>query len=606
MRGSSLIDTIRSRVRVSIRTKVMLVMGGLLLLALSAYGLLATTLISRDRITYAFDLDQRMADMLSAQVRGSLENLAERLRLYASLMAVATTEAERQLLSDELLDSDPDLVRVALYRQTDAGRPLPIGERLAAERLKPMEITARDLHQLDQDYPLPLDSSGEPSLVVLNRSLAPSAQLLTAVVTGGSNRAAKTASVVAADMTESRLLSLFGRWNLFSACLLDANGQVLAHLEPAQVVGHRSFADKPVVHAALNSSRVKGGALEYNDKSGRPFIGAWAQVGVSRLIVVTEIERARVLETTVRLVHLSVLFGVAVLLTVFLVSLFFARMITNPIRRLQAATAELARGNYRALIDVRATDEIGDLADDFARMAKAIQQGQAQLIQSEKLAAFGQLGAGLTHEIKNPLTAIQGFTQIARTVTDNPQKLREALRVVEKETERCLSIVQKFLNFARQDPGERGRVALNELVARSLTFVSHQLSTANIALHTNLGDAPMVRVAANQIEQVIVNLLLNAQQAIGRHGEVFVTTRRDGDQWGEIEIRDSGPGIAPEVLPHIFEPFYTTKPAGAGTGLGLFVSYGIVRDHGGEIVVQSPVGQGAKFCVRLPAAPTSA
>jgi len=589
-------------VRVTIRAKMMAVTSGLLLVALSVYVLLATTLISRDRIAYAFDLDQRVADMVSAQVRASLENLGERLRLYASLMVVTSSELERQHLSDELLSSDPDLIRVALYRPGPGGQMKQIGERIAAERMHPLEITVRDLHQLDQDPPLPLDSGPLPATVVLNRSLPPAARLLTVVATSRAKAGGPPDWIAVADMTEGRLVSLFGSSSLFSASLVDQRGQVLAHPEPGRVLARANLADKPVVHAALSSGLIKSGALEYNDETGRPFIGAWAQVGISGLVVVTEVERARVLETTHRLVRLSALFGVAVVLAAFLVSLFFARALTNPIRRLRSATFELARGNYTAPIDVSANDEIGDLAGDFSHMAQAIQRSQAQLIQSEKLAAFGQLGAGITHEIKNPLTAIHGFAQIARAVADNPQKQREALMVVEKETERCLAIVQKFLEFTRKDEGERVLVALNDVVAHSLTVASHQLATAEVALHTQLGDAPYVLVAANQIEQVLVNFLLNAQQAIGRHGSVTVTTRRDGGQWGEVEVKDSGPGIAPDVLPHLFEPFFTTKPAGSGTGLGLFVSYGIIRDHGGEIQVRSTLGQGATFVVRLPIA----
>jgi signal transduction histidine kinase len=252
---------------------------------------------------------------------------------------------------------------------------------------------------------------------------------------------------------------------------------------------------------------------------------------------------------------------------------------------------------------ISSSDEIGELAHDFRSMARDLREGQLRLLQSEKMAAFGQLGAGITHEIKNPLGAIRGFAQLGRHNLENKEQVQEALEIIENETDRCLDIVQNFLRFARSDRGRHTRVDLNSLVTEGLKIVAHQLSTSGFRLYRQLGDDGEVMASAGQIQQVLLNLLLNAEQASNRGGNIWVSTATLPDGWLEIAIRDDGPGIPPELQARVFEPFFTTKAEDKGTGLGLSVSYGIIKDHGGELSVESEVGKGATFRIRLPAAP---
>ncbi len=585
------------RIRISLRLKLLVLIGALLLGTMAGYLFLALRLITQDRLAYAFDLNQRVAAMLSIQVQDSLESTEERLRLFGEL-AVGRSDAEIERLARQLLASDVDLLRVSFFLRE--GPLMTARCRVVDEqRLVPLEISAAELDGLDRTRPLPLASLGSEPVVVLNRSLPPSALIISLVVGQRVGPGEQPAWVVALDAVPTRVLDAFAGGSTYVAYLVDASGTVLAHPDRAKMLGAVRLTDEPPVQAALAGGGITSGVLEHA-AGDRRLLSAWARVGHGRLIAVASIDRAAALAAAERLVRLSALVGVAMVLAALLISIFAARAVTGPLRRLSAATAALAAGDYLVDPKVRSGDEIGELAQDFKRMARELRDAQVKLLQSEKLATFGQLGAGITHEIKNPLSAIRGFAQLALRGRD-PAQVQESLEIIEKETQRCLEIVQNFLRFARQDKGERVRVEVNALVQDGLKIVAHQLAISGVKLTVELGDAPAVSVAANQIHQVMLNLLLNAAQATGRGGVIVVRTGvRDGR--AEITVSDNGPGIPADVLPRIFEPFFTTKEAGKGTGLGLSVSYGIVRDHGGELVAESTPGAGATFRVLLPLA----
>ena len=588
-----------SGLRIPIRLKLLALMASVLLLSMAVYLSLAVKLISDDRLTYAFGLNERIADMLAAQARATVESLGERMRLYGSMAAGERDPARRRALARHLFRAETDLVRVVLHVRNRAGELEPDIAVVEAERLPVLEIGATDLADLDRTRPLPLASVGDEPLVIANRSLPPSAPLLSIATTETGGRG-PPAWVVAADFVPDKLLAAFGSSSFYTAYLVDVDGSVVTHPRVAEVIGRSNFARVPVVEAALEGRGARSGALEFVADDGRALLGAWARVGAGRLSVIAETEREAALAAARQLVRLSALFGIAVVLAAFLITIFAARMLTTPIRRLSAATAEIARGHYGVDPKIDSRDEIGDLARSFKRMAEEIHEGQLKLLQSEKLAAFGQLGAGITHEIKNPLGAIRGFAQLGMNALDDAEQVKESLQIIERETDRCLEIVQNFLKFARQDPGRRTDIELNLLVTEGLKIVAHQLSTSGVRLHRELGDAPDVHVSPGQIQQVLLNLLLNAEQAAGRGGNAWVSTGTSADGRAEIAVRDSGPGIPADLLARVFDPFFTTKAEGKGTGLGLSVSYGIVKEHQGELVAANHPDGGAVFRVLLP------
>ncbi len=230
---------------------------------------------------------------------------------------------------------------------------------------------------------------------------------------------------------------------------------------------------------------------------------------------------------------------------------------------------------------------------------------QSKLLQTEKMAGLGQLVSGIAHELNNPLTSIIGYSQLllGRRLTA-PQEADG--RLIHQEAERAARIVKNLLLFAREARPERRPVNLNEIVERTLALRNYELRVENIELSQDLAqDLPLVVADAAQLQQVLLNLLVNAEQAIRQgsgEGNIRVRTRKTPRGRVSFEIVDSGPGIPQEIIPRIFDPFFSTKPSGAGTGLGLSITCGIVKEHGGDITVQSQLGHGAKFIVELPAA----
>lgn len=225
-----------------------------------------------------------------------------------------------------------------------------------------------------------------------------------------------------------------------------------------------------------------------------------------------------------------------------------------------------------------------------------------EVMRREKLAALGELVGGVAHEINTPLTGILAFAQLLQARIEGPDA-RQATETIVAETKRAARIVSKLLTFARQNPPERMPTDLNQVITDTIELRRYPLRVHGITLTTELDPRlPLTWADPFQLQQVFLNLLANAEQAVvvgGAERRITVRSRRVGDRLA-VAVSDSGAGIAPEHLAHIFNPFFTTKPRGIGTGLGLSISDGIVREHGGTLRVHSEPGQGALFEVSLP------
>jgi two-component system NtrC family sensor kinase len=231
---------------------------------------------------------------------------------------------------------------------------------------------------------------------------------------------------------------------------------------------------------------------------------------------------------------------------------------------------------------------------------------EAQLIQSAKLAAVGQLVSGVAHELNNPLTSIAGLSEFLLEQKEVGPKDRDHLQVIHEQAERAGRIVGNLLTFARKGTAERARVNLNDVVQRTLLLMSYDLKLKDIRIEENLvSGVPEVMGDSHALQQVVLNLVTNAAHAVAANGPGRPRTIRINTRFDErvrLRVADTGPGIPDEVLPHLFTPFFTTKEPGQGTGLGLSITYSIVEAHGGRITVERPADGGAVFLVDLPPA----
>lgn len=326
--------------------------------------------------------------------------------------------------------------------------------------------------------------------------------------------------------------------------------------------------------------------------------------------------------------------GPFVILTSFTLCMILYNFVTKPLSYLVEGMKRLSSGDMDYRINIHGTDEIGILARSFNSMSDELREykekmenwtksledevqkktseiykAQEHLINTEKLASLGRMAAGVAHEINSPLTGIVTFSHLMlkRTPAENMQDI-EDLNVIIDQAERCSKIIKGLLGFSRKTSSEKSMINLNVLLENTLAMVRHQSRFYNIHFDLQLDSTiPQVTADPNQIQQVFLNLLINAADAMEKKGKITLATRRvenSGTGFVEVEVTDSGPGIPEEIRGKIFEPFFTTKPVGKGTGLGLAVSYGIIKKHEGTIFVRGSSDNGASFCIHLPAQDT--
>ena len=309
-------------------------------------------------------------------------------------------------------------------------------------------------------------------------------------------------------------------------------------------------------------------------------------------------------------------FSIVAILTGLLIVWFLVYLAMRPLSELRSSAEAVGRGDYSQRVKIRTRDECGELAAVFNQMTtnvelsqaqlqqtvQTLKNTQAQLVQSEKLSAVGEFVAGVAHELNNPLAAVMGFSEILKN-TNASEKHHRHLEMIFKSAQRCQKIVQSLLSFARRHQPERKPVSINKLVEDVIEIVAYQLRTSNVEVKLHLApQLPGLLADGHQIQQVMINLINNARQAIEAHqpaGRITVTTESNSKAI-RIAVQDNGPGISPENLKRIFDPFFTTKEVGKGTGLGLSLCYGLIKEHGGSIIPSSQPGQGATFTIELP------
>ena len=287
-----------------------------------------------------------------------------------------------------------------------------------------------------------------------------------------------------------------------------------------------------------------------------------------------------------------------------------ARRISVPVRKLASAAREVAQGNLETKVEIVSGDELGELAEAFNVMATALKERDERLkdyttkriIETERLALIGQLSANVAHELNNPLQGIVTYSHLLLERLPCEDSTTASIRKIVAQADRCREIIRGLLDFSRQRKPDKTVCSLNSVLLDCLSLVENQASFHNITIEKDLqADLPTAVIDPSQIERVIMNMIINASEAMEAGGRLRIATRHDPRLHQiEVEFSDTGHGIPQEHLDKIFDPFFTTKEVGHGTGLGLAISYGIVREHHGTISVESEVGKGTTFLIRLP------
>ena len=619
--------------RLGLRAKLLLAMFLIISLSIGLVASQAVLLFQQDKSSYIFDLNASRAIKISDEVQANVRHLTEKMRIFAEAVRLPVAEGtdRRQMLSAMLRqypefllfsvrEPDGSLKNVFLSRALSdlglsvekmhaaygtAGLPL---ERLTAER----PIVAR----LDLSTKLPTFTLAVRGLPATG---APPARGAVAggagagaggAAAGQATAAAGDVPILIAEFPLNRLYTARGESKLFEIYVTDGAGRPLVSVtEGKEVSGGGTapggFAD------LLPKSAQTAGTREYA-ASGVPMLAAYSPVGDLGLFTIVQIPKARAFEAARQLVTRSLLIAGVVCVAALALVFLFASSLTKSLVALTRATEQIGQGQFGVQVEVKGGGEIAALAARFKRMTEelstreaALKDANQRLMESEKMSALGQLGAGIAHEVKNPMTSIRGYAQMGQRKLPDGHPLGEYFRTIVRETDRSLEILKNLLKFARQETAEMSIIDLNTVVSDTVKLVSHQLMMKDVRVEARLCEQSLqVSGNANQIEQVLLNLFINAGDAMEGKGGGTITASTDMPDalTARIRVADTGSGIPPEVVGKIFDPFFTTKPVGKGTGLGLSVSYGIVKEHKGEIAVESKVGEGTTFIIRIPIA----
>jgi two-component system NtrC family sensor kinase len=293
-----------------------------------------------------------------------------------------------------------------------------------------------------------------------------------------------------------------------------------------------------------------------------------------------------------------------------IVSCFLANGILKPIKHLVFASEQLTDGDLTHRVELNSDDEIGELAKTFDLMAISLKNRderlkkytQQKIMESERLATIGQLAAGVAHELNNPLGGVLIYSHLLLENLSDDDPNRENLEKIVNQATRCKKIVKGLLDFSRQTEPKVELADINNLLKSSLSLVENQALLQNIKISKEFVPSPVHgMVEGSQIQQVFINIIMNAAEAMEGKGNLSIITRlSDDEKFIKLEFTDTGCGISEENIKRLFEPFFTTKEVGKGTGLGLAISYGIIKRHKGTIEVTSEKDIGTTFTIRLP------
>lgn len=578
-----------------LRLKVLITVLAFLMMVVGFITATMADLFHQDKTAYVRDLSASVTSDIKNEVDTILGGYVSATRVLSEVLFADYIEPEaKQRLVKPLFVAYPEILALVTTGRYDEPISIYNASAVRAAGIDPDGL-------LDFASAQPLESADSIGVYSVKLRSGKHAVVLTLEHHLSAEGGTRTISAIATPGLFRRAID---RADAFQAVLIDARSN--------PVIGTVD-ADTDVRWATATLKKFENledgasGVINIWDDDVEYFAGA-AKIDVGGLHVVTRISVSAAYLTARQLLSDLVIIGLIIVFIAAISAVVVSRKFTAPLESLSAAVRKIAKGDFDVKVDIESRDEIGQLADSFNNMAnellereRSLKSAQLALVQSEKMAAVGTLSAGLAHEVKNPLSAVLGYAQLAKRKLSQPDVIKKHLDIIENETRRCNEIIGNLMQFSRQEKGEFTDVTINEVVEKSVGIVDHQLGLKNVHVNMKLApDIPEIIGNSNQLQQVLMNLAINAQQAMEPDGgTVDIATYFDNDNV-YISVSDTGPGISEEVVEKIFEPFFTTKAAGEGTGLGLSVTYGIIRDHKGDIRVEKADSGGARFVIALP------
>ncbi len=405
-------------------------------------------------------------------------------------------------------------------------------------------------------------------------------------------------------LLDNYILEISSRKDLYLLymAILDDNGKVISHND---ITEYGKIYSDPLTRVSLDAESTVVQQYSRNGHNimdfGVPLSIGKKRWGTLKFGISLEKVEAEVMATVAKIIILTIVLIVAGFVVVILLS----RRFLMPITQL-ANTMDKAGGNYLDVkVDIKGHDELAVLGERFNSMIDRIRLANEELrkthekmVQSEKLASIGILAAGVAHEINNPLGGLCNCLEILKR-DDNPESREKYMELAKEGLERIESTVRKLLWMARKSEHVPSEVDINSVVNSVRSFLEFRLVRGRIAFKSEIPEGLHVFVDPHDIQQLLLNLFINAIQAMKEGGLLTVRAYKE-ESLVRIEVKDNGCGISQEDIGRIFDPFFTTKSPGEGTGLGLWLTYEILRTYGGDVLVQSELGKGSSFTLSFP------
>lgn len=615
---------------------IVLLIATLIPLAVSAFFAIR---LSEEEVTRQIrELHLKSAVHLTDYVNRSIEEIADGIRLSLSYLALDRLSDSEKIGALRIIYSQFDPITIVSLLD-ERGREIVPSVFLedpasyGGEMARHLPAAADDLRHFSENVPLLLALEGKVSVSSVYTVPGKNVPLISLAIPASDGEGSRK-MVLAVELALRDIQRTIGNFSVGSkglAYLVDRSGRIISHPR-FDLVRSRANIESIGISNDLFAKEEIGNFL-FAGSDGSRHLGVYSPLTAVQWGVIVD-QPSEEAFASVRMLKLQTIFWIgAGLIVAVAISIVFARSLTRPVEGCARGAREIARGNFDYRIAVETRDEVGDLSQSFNYMAgelkKSIQEierqneeirrwnielqdrveertrelkdAQQQLVQAQKMAAVGELGAGIAHELNNPLAGILGFAQLRLTKHQEGDPEFKAYQRIEKEALRCKEIIHNLLVFSQGEAGAgQGLIHLPHLIRDALEVLEGQLSAQGIVIEQEYSEAALeVRGDPTQLKQALIHLITNSQNAMPDGGKLKITARGEGGVV-LLKVADTGRGIPAEHLDRIFDPFFTTKENWQSKGMGLALVYRIIENHRGTITVQSEVGKGTTFTLTFP------